>query len=160
MISAMDEKRSIWKDWKTPWFIKEDLERFRKIISWKIIVMWRETFESLKHYYPENNWHPLALKNIVLSKTLEIPWVEIYKTPDEIIAKYSDIIIIWWWKTYKSFLPFADELDLTKVSWDYNWDTFFPEYEYLFKKVSEERWIYERIVFERWVRKGIIKGVF
>lgn len=151
MISAMDEKNTIWKDWKIPWFIKEDLERFRKQISWQIIVMWKETFESLKHYYPHANWHPLALKNIVLSKTLKNNSVEIYKTLEEIIKKYPDIIVIWWWKTYESFLPFAWELDLTKIPWDYNWDSFFPEYKHLFKKVSEEKW--NNIVFERWVRK-------
>jgi dihydrofolate reductase len=160
MISAMDEKRAIWKDSKTPWNITEDLERFREQISWQVIVMWRKTFETLKNYYPESNWHPLASRNIILSKTLEIPWVEIFKEPKDIVnaVSWQSMWIIWWWKTYESFLPFADELDLTQVYWDYKWDSFFPDYEYLFDKVSEAKWNDERIVFERWIRKWKIRG--
>lgn len=155
IIAAMDEKRAIWKNSKIPWNISEDIDRFRQKISWQIIVMWRWTFESLKNYFPENNWHPRASRNIVLSKTLEIPWVEIYKSPQDIVNAVSgqSMWIIGWAETYESFLPFTDELDLTKISWDYDWDTFFPEYEHLFKKVSEKKWNDERIVFEKWIRK-------
>ena len=151
MIAAMDERRAIWKNWKIPWHIEEDLERFRQLITGQTIIMWRWTFESLKHYYPDVHWHPLASINIILSKTLEISWVEIYKTLEEIIKKYPDIIIIWWWKTYETFLPFADELDLTKISRSYNWDSFFPKYEEIFKKDNDVK--RNNIVFERWIRK-------
>jgi dihydrofolate reductase len=35
--------------------------------------MGRKTFESLKEFYPHYFGHPLALKNIILSKTLKVP---------------------------------------------------------------------------------------
>lgn len=153
IIACMDENKGIWLNWKLPWYFEEDLKRFRQQISWKTIVMWKWTFESLKNYYPDFNWHPLAGKNIILSSNLNILWQEIYKSPEEIIKKYDDIIIIWWSKTYKSFLYLATELDLTKVSWKYETDTFFPDYETDFKLISRENWIDKNLIFEKWKRK-------
>jgi len=151
----MDAKRWIWIKWKLPWSYPEDIERFREMIAWEIVVMWKWTYDSLKKYYPNSNWHPKASNNIVLSKTLDISWVEIYRDPQDIIENYKEslLMIIWWWETYEAFLPYADELYLTQINEAFICDVFFPEYERLFKKVEEESWIDPNLRFERWVRK-------
>ncbi|MDD5770466.1 MAG: dihydrofolate reductase [Candidatus Gracilibacteria bacterium] len=155
IISAISQNKVIGFDNKIPWKSSEDIEKFREIITGKIVVMGRKTFESLKNYFPENNGHPLALKNIVLSTTLQnIPGIEIYKTPKDILEKYknNDLFIIGGSQIYKEFLSFSDEIDLTIIPGNYDGDSFFPDFENDFRLVGETKGKSKNIVFQKWVR--------
>ncbi len=145
-IAAISEKDYIiWNENNIPWNMPWDKDRFRELIKDQIVVMGRVTYESLKKYYPNYNWHPLAKKNIVLSKTLSsYNWMEVVSDFKVILQKYKDQIIrvIWWEKIYKIFLPYIDELYLTLVEWKYQGDAFFPyNYQDFLKEVAWEIWI-------------------
>ena len=158
IISALSENKVIWNKNSLPWYYEEDILRFRGFIKGKNIVMWKNTFLSLKKYFPQSNWHPLASKNIILSTTLEnVAWIEIYKDIQDILKKYKndDLIIIGWAEVYKVFLKFTDELDLTIISWDYDWDSFFPDFEESFDLISEEKLKNKDLIFQRWKRKKV-----
>lgn len=151
IIAAIDENKVIWKDLKLPWYVKEDLEFFQNTIRWKIVIMWKNTYLSLKKYYPNFEWHPLAWKNIILSKSLSnINWAEVYNNKEEILRRYlnEEIFIIWWWEVYKEFLDIADELIITKIPWIYEWDTYFPEYEEKFLLISKKSLNNEWVFYE------------
>lgn len=156
IISALSQNKVIWNKNSLPWYYEEDILRFREFIKGKNIVMWKNTFLSLKKHFPESNWHPLASKNIVLSTTLEnVAWIEIYKDIQDILKKYKndDLVIIGWEQIYKSFLPYSNYLELTLISWEFLWDTFFPDFKESFELISEEKWKNKDLIFQRRKRK-------
>ena len=114
--------------------------------------MGRVTYESLKKHYPDHEWHPLAKKNIILSKTLHsYNWLEVISDFKMILQKYKDQIIwvIWWEMVYKTFLPYIDELYLTLVEWTYQGDAFFPyNYQDFLKEVAWEIWIDKLTIYK------------
>ena len=62
LIVAIDKKRGIGLNNKIPWYFKEDLQFFKKITLNSIVIMGRNTWESLKKPLPQRY-------NIVLSTT-------------------------------------------------------------------------------------------
>ena len=65
LIWAQDENGGIGKNGKLPWYISEDLKKFKKITSNSTIIMGRKTWESLP-------MKPLPNRdNIVLSSTAQ-----------------------------------------------------------------------------------------
>ncbi len=145
LIAWMATNRTIWKDNQLPWDYPEDLKYFQKTTKNHTIVMWLKTYNSI--------WRPLPKRrNIVLTRQdIQIEWIEIFHSiPDLLntIKKDSDneeIFIIWWANIYKQFVPLADKIYLTQIKKDYDWDTFFPEFEENFTEVSREE--YEELDF-------------
>ncbi len=128
-IVAMDKNGVIGKDWWMPWHEPEDLKRFKEMTQWQICLMWRSTYEWLKKYRPNSEWYPHAKKNLVLSKSLENkPWIEVIHNIDELIHKYSNDIVwvLWWAKTFEVLAPYIDEIYITLVPWEHDWDTYMP----------------------------------
>jgi len=82
-------------------------------------------------------------RNIVLSsQEIQIEWVEIFHSIPELLETVKDekeIFVIWWASIYKQFLPLADKVYLTEIKKEYDWDTFFPEFEKDFSEISREK---------------------
>ncbi len=135
----MATNRTIWKDNKLPWDYPEDLKYFRKTTNGHPIIMWLKTYNSI--------WRPLPnRRNLVLTRQdIKINWVEIFHSIPELLdnlnktEKNNEIFIIWWANIYKQFLPLADKIYLTQIKTDYDWDTFFPDFEENFTEVSREK---------------------
>ncbi len=138
LIAWMAQNRTIWKNNDLPWDYPEDLQYFRKTTSWHPIVMGLSTYYSI--------WKPLPnRRNIVLSRQdINIDWVEIFHSIPELVKKLEsenrnqEIFIIWWASIYNQFLPMADKIYLTEIKKEYDWDTFFPEFEKDFTEISRE----------------------
>ena len=132
IIAAIAEKnRVIGKDGKLPWYISEDLKRFKRLTTGHPVLMGRKTFESIV----ERLGKPLPeRRNIVLtSKSFsQYPGVETYPSIESVLAaiKSEDkIFVIGGERVFKETLQIADTLELTIVEGDYEGDAFFPEYE-------------------------------
>jgi dihydrofolate reductase len=129
-VLAMTPERLIGKNGKLPWYIPEDLEHFKKITSWGIVVMGRSTYESLP-----SPVRPLpGRRNIVLSRSTYSE-CESYQSIDELISELqyeeiSEIYLIWWAKIYSQFFEnnLVDEVQCTLIEWDYSGDTFLSEW--------------------------------
>lgn len=68
LIVALDNKNGISKDNKIPWYIKEDLKFFKQKTLNNIVLMGRETYDSLP-----DNYKPLKNRfNIVLTRNEEL----------------------------------------------------------------------------------------
>jgi len=140
-IVAMSDNFVIGENGRIPRNKPFDKQRFRDLINNQIIVMGKGTYKSLKNYYPNEEWHPLASKNIVLSETLSVEWITVISDIMQIIENYKDQVlwVIWWEKTYQSFLPYIDELYVTLVAWTYVGDSHFPiDYESFFIEEQNE----------------------
>jgi dihydrofolate reductase len=139
LISALGKKtRAIGKNNALLWRIPEDLARFKQITQGHPIIMGCKTFESIGRPLPERT-------NIVL--TLDPTWTCEGVTPahtlDEAVSIASardqtEIFIIGGGSVYAQTIARADRLYLTLVEDDAPGDTFFPPYEDLPFRVTEE----------------------
>jgi dihydrofolate reductase len=133
LVAAIAENnRVIGKDGQLPWYISEDLKRFKRLTLGHAVLMGRKTFESilarLGKPLPER-------RNIVLttSKSFsEFPEVETYPSLEAALTALVDeptVFVIGGEKVFAQTLPLADRLELTMVEGDFDGDAFFPEYQ-------------------------------
>ncbi len=132
ILAAIAEKnRVIGKDGKLPWYISEDLKRFKRLTTGYTVLMGRKTFESIV----ERLGKPLPeRRNIVLTSKLfaHYPDVETYPSIESALAAIKSeekIFVVGGERVFKETLQMADTLELTIVEGDYEGDAFFPEYE-------------------------------
>lgn len=154
IIVAMGHDRVIGKDNKLPRNYPEDLQFFRKTTTWKTIVMWRKTFESI--------WRPLPnRRNIILSRSV-VENIECYDSIENLLKKLEaetslaindEIFIIWWENIYKQFLDLnlVYYIYLTEIKKKYDGDRYFPEFESKFIEMERVRW--EELDFVKYGKK-------
>jgi len=114
-----------------PWHLPEDLKFFKRTTSGHPIVMGRKTYESIGKPLPKR-------QNIVLTrdKKWNAEGITVIHSPEdlsEIELQDNHVFIIGGAEIYQVFLPLLDELIITHVLEKYTGDTYFPEYESLFK---------------------------
>ena len=123
IIAACDQNGLIGINGRMPWYIPEDLQRFKRLTTGNAIIMGRKTWESLPikplpdrtNYVisrstmdnPTNAfWHRRSLQSVLQA-------IEQYR-PD------SGVFIIGGQRLYEEALPLADTVYLTKVKTTYN----------------------------------------
>lgn len=159
MIVAASNNNVIGNDNKLLWHLPNDLKRFKSLTKNKIIIMGRNTFDSLP-----NGPLPQRL-NIVLcnddEKFLETEEEIKYKNTGiiklddisksmNIVHNYElepsmdnitteEVFIIGGGKIYELFMPFVNKLYLTKVDVDIEGDTKIGIYGYDWELIEEEK---------------------
>lgn len=140
LIAAISQNNCIGKDNTLPWNIPEDLKHFKDITTGYIVLMGRNTWESI----PEK-FRPLSnRKNIVVTrdKYYMVPeGVEVYSSIDEALEKYKnkDVFVVGGASIYKQTIAKADRLFITEVKQFVDGDAFFPEIErQVWKEVDRE----------------------
>ncbi len=124
VIVATDEDWGIGKDNDLLYPISADLKRFKCLTTGHTVVMGRKTFDSLPGGALPNR------RNIVISSNKEFrpEGCEVVHSFEEVMSllKGESFFVIGGGSVYKHFLPFADELYLTKIHASLGADTFFP----------------------------------
>tara|TARA_Y100000310_G_scaffold344356_1_gene456710 strand:+ start:7280 stop:7762 length:483 start_codon:yes stop_codon:yes gene_type:complete len=132
LIAAISDNNVIGSNGKIPWYLPEDLRRFKEITLNHPVIMGRKTYESIP-----KKFRPLPQrKNIVLSSSLKNQkGIYIARTIDEALelTEDRDSYIIGGESVYESFLPIAEELEITRVRKNFEGDAFFP-------KVNWDEW--------------------
>lgn len=151
MIAAIGRRREIGKGNQLLWHIPDDLKRFRSLTNGHPCIMGRKTFESIVAIVGK----PLPNRtNIVITRDTS------YKGPsfaEDIAAPIivssiedaiqlgkrksggEEVFIIGGGEIYALGISYADKLYLTLIDDEKEGDSFFPEYEHIFKKkVYEE----------------------
>jgi dihydrofolate reductase len=140
MILAKNQNGVIGKDNTLPWHLLEDMKRFKELTDGQIVVMGKNTWESLP-----DRFKPLPnRKNIVISTSLkDIPnevtvCSSIIETIDEIV-KYPDkeIWIIGGASIYKQFEVLASRIELTVIKQDFEGDCFIHTFSKAWKLQSQ-----------------------
>ena len=128
LIAALSENRVIGNHNKLPWYIPEDLPRFKKLTLDHTVIMGRKTFSSIL----ERLHKPLPQrKNIVMTLnphfndsrviiTRSVDQTKEYCDPDK------ENFVIGGQKIYELFLPLSQKMELTLVKGYYPGDAFFP----------------------------------
>ena len=129
LIVAVDEKWGIGKDGGLLCHLPGDLKYFKEKTMEKTLVMGRVTLESL----PGGKGLP-GRRNIVLTRddNYFAENAETVSSEDELWSALTgvnpeDVMVIGGGKIYEMLLPFCDKCYVTKISGDFNADTFFPD---------------------------------
>ncbi len=135
LVAAVSKNGVIGAKNDLPWYLPEDLKRFKEITKGKTVLMGRKTFESilarLKKPLPDRT-------NIVITRNLN------YKVPEGVVVQgdvasalrshgSSDIFIIGGGQIFSETMDLADTLYITHVDKEVEGDVFFP-------KIDPKKW--------------------
>lgn len=161
LIVAKNNKNFTGKDNKLLWYLKEDLDHFKKITSENIIVMGRKTYDSLPVKPLKNRIHVIITtepnKYIETNKYKNV----YYSTLDDSIkfiehlrTRYkTKIIIIGGSCIYKYFFSYCKVLHITYVNNDDDGDTVFPIDENIITKnyCAVDEKIYKNFIIKKYL---------
>lgn len=138
IVAIAGKKRVIGKKGALPWYIPEELKRFKEITMGYPIIMGRITHESIGKALPGRT-------NIVITHEpnyLTEGCVVVHSL-DEALQKTKnadEVFVIGGGEIYQQALPLADKLYLTYIDKEIEGDVFFPDYSDFKKVVSESPW--------------------
>ena len=125
IIVAKAKNNVIGKDNQLIWHIPEDLKRFKKLTTNKVVIMGRKTFESIGK--PLQN-----RKNVILSHSLmEIDNENIQIVNDvselgEYIKSKEECFVIGGAIVYRLLMPYVTKMYITKIHEKFDGDAYFP----------------------------------
>ncbi|MBI5152977.1 MAG: dihydrofolate reductase [Parcubacteria group bacterium] len=135
LIAAMGRNRIIGKKNALPWKLPTDMKRFRELTKGKMVIMGKNTYDSIGKPLPERT-------NVVITKQdIEIPGCFVTHSVDGAILHgyagtgkkdekpWDEIMIIGGASIYTQFLPVANRLHLTLIDEDFEGDAWFPVFE-------------------------------
>ena len=143
LIAAVARNNVIGRENDLPWYLPEDLKRFRKLTMGKTVLMGRKTFESIMGRLGK----PLPnRKNIVVTKNLDFQapeGVEVFNSIEEALEKHKqqeEIFIIGGGQIFEQTISRATTLYITRVDMEVPGDAYFPEIDpRAWKKTNEEK---------------------
>lgn len=116
LIIACDPKGGIGYNGKLPWSkIEGDLPRFKELTTGKIVLMGRNTYDSL----PKK---PLPNRTNWVKTTRPIDGVT--NPADDAIVKEREVWLIGGAKMISSYWEYIDEIHLSRIFTEYTCDTF------------------------------------
>ena len=134
IIVATSKNRIIGNDNKLIWKLSSDLKRFKELTTGNPVVMGRKTFESIGKPLPNR-------RNIIITRNenYEVDGCEIVSSLEEaFLLTNNDCFIIGGGEIYKQSIEVADKIYLTLVDCEVNGDTFFPDIDSTWKKISRK----------------------
>lgn len=126
IIVAVAKNGVIGKDNKLIWHMPKDLKFFKETTNGHVIIMGRNTLESLPFLLP-NRTHWVVTRN----KNYVPPYegVRVFHSAEEVMqaaAELDHAYIIGGAQVYKQFINLADELLVTEIDQDFEGDVSFP----------------------------------
>lgn len=141
LIAAVADNGVIGSHNSLPWYLPEDLKRFKKLTEGKTVVMGKKTYDSIVARLGK----PLPNRvNVILSKQddLELPeGVLVINSPKDIDnINTEEVMIIGGGQVYQEFIDQADKLYITHVHQS-------PEGEVVFPVIDWQQWnkIFEEV---------------
>ncbi len=149
IIAAVDNKFGIGKNGLMPWYIPDDLKRFKELTKNSVVIMGRVTYESI-------GAKPLPNRiNIVITKNPEsvnkkcMACIDFKYAIQLATTMLKPIFIIGGSGIYKEAFNVCDKVLLTKIDSDFNCDVFFPNFiEELFDKIEEDPKCYKGLNYK------------
>ncbi|MFD1173933.1 DfrD/DfrG/DfrK family trimethoprim-resistant dihydrofolate reductase [Oceanobacillus picturae] len=128
LIVAIDKYRVIGKENDIPWRIPKDWEYVKNTTKGYPIVLGRKNLESIGRALP-------GRRNIILTrdKGFTFNGCEIAHSIEnvfELCIKEEEIFIFRGEQIYNLFLPYVKKMYITKIHYEFEGDTFFPEVNY------------------------------
>ena len=128
LVVAAAENNVIGHQGKLPWHIPADLKHFRKLTTGHPVIMGRKTWDEI---YARLGKPLKDRTNIVLTRNgFDFPdGVKAASSVDDALAQADgqEIMVIGGAEIYRTFLPLAERIYLTRVFRNPQGDTYFPE---------------------------------
>ncbi len=128
LIAAVDANWAIGRAGRMLVSIPEDMKFFREETMGKVVIMGRKTLETLKDRSPL-----VGRVNIVITSNQDYKVegaVVCHSVQEavEAVAEYDtdDVYVIGGGTIYEQMLDMCDEAHITKIDYEYDADTFFP----------------------------------
>lgn len=139
LILAASDSGVIGRNNRVPWRLRTDMERFKDLTMYHVVVMGKNTYESLPQKF-----RPLPeRKNIILSSSMQPDMhsgIYVARTVEQALsiaeAHECQTWIIGGAKVYTDLLPYVSEVHLTQVHADVQGDTIFD-----ISQFSSEDWL-------------------
>jgi dihydrofolate reductase len=156
LIVAVAKNNAIGANNQLPWYLPEDLKRFKELTTGKVVIMGRKTFDSIVAKLGK----PLPNRtSVVITRqaNLKVPeGVIIQSSLEDALRSYggsSEIFIIGGGEIYRQGIDLADRLYVTHINQAVEGaDTFFPAINpAVWRNTSTEKFsdysfaLYERI---------------
>ena len=125
MIAAVAENNALGKNNELVWHLPNDFKRFKSLTTGHHIIMGRKTFESFSKPLP-NRTHVVITRNKNYNPEGCIV-VDCMEKAIAICPENETSFIIGGGEIYNLGLPFADQLEITRVHHSFDADAFFPE---------------------------------
>ena len=129
LLAALDRRRAIGRDGQLPWYLPDDLKRFKMLTLGKPLLMGRRTAQSLGRALP-------GRRNLVLTRSGQAPFpgMEAVASLDMAISRATadaaELCVIGGGEVYALALPLAARMHLTHVdAMVEGADAFFPEFD-------------------------------
>lgn len=127
IIAAVARNGVIGRNNALPWYLPEDLKRFRALTIGHHIIMGRLTYKSLGKLLPGRT-------SVIVSRNAdyEVPGaIVVGSLPEAIVACGSDpeVFVIGGASLYQDAISIADRLYLTEIDADFSGDAHFPPYD-------------------------------
>nr|DAN63615.1 MAG TPA: DHFR protein [Herelleviridae sp.] len=161
LIVAFDKKYNIGKDNKLLWNIKEDLQLFKQLTENQIVVMGRNTYDSIGKPLP-NRINVVLSNNVEWFGNLEVEDIlegrlRVYGSFNELVNRLrnktsdKEIFVIGGREMYKQFLraDLVDEMYISHIKGVYDGDIKFPYVDWKNWKVVENK-VYDRFTFKKY----------
>jgi dihydrofolate reductase len=144
IIAAMSKNRVIGRGNELPWSIPEDLKHFKQKTIKKPVIMGRKTYESIGKLLPNRT-------NIIVTRRLDyvVKGAIIVNSIEEALGygvfiagsleSDDEVMVIGGGEIYEQALPHAGKIYLTVVDTEIDGDTFFPELDDDWKRISTEQ---------------------
>lgn len=145
MIAAIGRNRELGKGNDLLWKIPDDLKRFKELTRGHPVIMGRKTYESLPVRPLPGRTNIVITRHHAQEKTRGESSVRWAASLDEALSMAAfaeggeETFVIGGGQIYAMAFPHADMLHLTHIDAEADADSFFPAYEHLFTKVSEEQ---------------------
>lgn len=133
LLVAASKNNVIGKDNKLPWHLPNDLKYFKNLTWGMPILMGRKTFDSIGKALP-------GRKSIVITRNND--WqnegVYVVHSIEEAVQKaegygVKEIFVIGGAEIFKTALPDANRIYLTRIHQNFDGDVYFPE-------ISQDKW--------------------
>lgn len=143
IVAIAGKKRVIGKKGGLPWYIPQELKRFKEITMGHPIIMGRKTHESIGKALPgRTNIVITSDPNYTALECIIVHSLEEALRLASLTQGHEEIFIIGGGEIYRQALPKADKLYLTKIEAEIGGDTFFPDYSD-FKRVVRQSEVQE-----------------
>jgi len=133
IVAAIANNNVIGKRNALPWYLPEDLKRFKLLTYNNTVIMGRKTYESIIDHLGK----PLPRRvNVVITRSTDFKPVEGVEVFDSLKAaldahkKDEQIFLIGGSMLWEEGIQYTDTLYITHIKKDYDGDVFFPEIDW------------------------------
>lgn len=128
LVAAFDKNQLIGQKNKLPWHLPADLAHFKAVTINKLIVMGRQTFNSIGKPLPYRRNIVITQKKSVLIRGCDV-FISL-KHALSVLKNEPEVMIIGGGRLFKEALSKAEKMILTIIDHSFEGDIYFPKWNH------------------------------